>query len=245
MKINSTDSVKEYKIKVLINGLSGSGKTTQVTKIQAAGYKPLVVSFESGLLSIAGHKIDYVDGTRDDGGVLIPKELRIDRLMDIYRYILSEDSKKKYDTIYLDSLTEICQCMYDALKKEYPERKDSLVLYGELSQKMRSLIQAFRDIPYYHVVFTCLSKIEKDEFGKRYVGYDLIGSIADKVTQYYDESFYLRVNGEGQREFICQATDTVIAKDRSSKLKPVEMADLGAIFNTILMKGQENAIRPN
>lgn len=243
MKINSTNSVKEIKIKVLINGLSGAGKTTQVTKVKEAGYKPLVISFESGLLSIAGKSIDFIDGTKDDEGNVIPKESRITRLMEIYKYILSDECKKNYDTIYLDSLTEICQCMFDALKKEFPERKDNLVLYGELGQKMRDLIKAFRDIPHYHVVFTCLSKIEKDELGKRYVGYDLIGSIADKLPQFYDECFYLRINGEGTREFICQSTDSIIAKDRSSKLKQVEPADLGLIFNTITEKGKENVVR--
>ena len=239
MKINSTNSVKEHRLKVLINGLSGAGKTSQVKTIKSAGFKPLVISFESGLLSIANSDIDFIDGTKDDDEKLIPKELRLSRLTEIYHFIMSDEAKKKYDTIFIDSLTEICQCMFDALKKEYPERKDNLVLYGELGQKMRDLIKAFRDIPHYHVVFTCLSKIEKDESGKRYVGYDLIGSIADKLPQFYDESFYLRVNGEGQREFICRATDSIIAKDRSSKLNPIETADLGAIFNKII--GSENA----
>lgn len=240
MKINSTNSVNEQRLKVLINGLSGAGKTTQVTTLKQSGFKPLVISFESGLLSIANTGIDYIDGTRCDEGKTIAKELRINRLMDIYKFINLDETKKAYDTIFIDSLTEICQCMYDALKKEYPDRKDALVLFGELGQKMRDLIKAFRDLPNYHVVFTCLSKIEKDEIGKRYVGFDLIGAIADKIPQFLDEVFYLKVNEEGTRQFICQATDNVVAKDRSSKCQPIEPANLGAIF--LKIKGENKNV---
>lgn len=238
MRIASTNSVTENKIKCVINGLSGAGKTSLVRTLVGAGYKPLIASFESGLLSIAGTGIDYVDGTRDDAGNVIAKELRLQRLMEIYRYILSKEALEKYDTIYIDSLTEVCQCMFDALRKEYPDRKDNLVLYGELGQKMRDLIKAFRDIPNYHVVFTCLSKTEKDENGKRYLGFDLIGSIADKLPQFFDEVFYLHVTQDGGRELMCNNTTSIITKDRSSKLSSTETADLGAVFNKIL--GTEN-----
>lgn len=236
MKIQSTDSVKENKLKVVINGLSGAGKTTLVKTLKHAGYKVLIISFESGLLSIAGSGIDYIDGTKDDSGVVIAKEARINRLMDVYKFILTKEAQAKYDTIYIDSLTEISQCMFDALRKEYPERKDNLVLYGELGQKMREMIKAFRDIPHYHVVFTCLGKVEKDEVGKRFMGFDLIGSIADKLPQFFDLVFYLRAKEDTTRELICTATDSIIAKDRSSKLAHSEPADLGLIFDKITNK---------
>lgn len=234
MKIQTTNAVSENKIKCVVNGLSGAGKTYLVKSIRDGGFKPLVASFESGLLSIAGSNIDYVDGTRDDACVTISKELRIKRLMEIYHYILSAEARKKYDTLYIDSLTEISQCMFDMLRKEYPDRKDNLVLYGELGQKMRDLIKAFRDVPDYHVVFTCLSKIEKDESGKRYVGFDLIGSIADKLPQFFDEVFYLQVAQDGGRELLCNNTTSIVTKDRSGKLSSMEAADLGAVFNKIL-----------
>jgi ribosomal protein S13 len=236
MKIQSTNSVNESKIKAVLNGLSGAGKTTAVKSLKQSGFKPLVLSFEAGLLSIAGSEIDYIDGTTDDNNVVIPKDLRIDRLMDIYKYVHSKDAQTKYDVLYIDSLTEISQCMLDKLRKEYPDRKDNLVMYGELSSKMRDMIKAFRDTPHYHVIFTCLGKVEKDENGTRYMGFDLIGSIADKLPQFFDEVFYLRVGNEGQREYVCNSTANIIAKDRSGRLTNVETTDLGAIFSKILNK---------
>lgn len=232
MKIQSTDSVTENKIKCVISGFSGSGKTTQAKTLKP--YKPLVVSAEAGLLPLSGTGIDFIDITKDDSGNLIPKELRIKRLMDVYKYILTDEAKAKYGLIYIDSLTEISQVLFDHLRKEYPERKDNLVLYGDLGQKTRDVLKAFRDVPHYHVVFTCLTVVDKDESGKRFTAFDMIGGIKDKLPGFFDEVLYLRVNAEGQREFVCNQTESIIAKDRSSKLAAVEVGNLGAVFSKIL-----------
>lgn len=236
MKIQTTNSVTENKIKVLVNGPSGSGKTSLAKTLVNGGYRPLIISFESGLRSLYDSHIDFIDGTVDNDGKPLAKELRLPRLFEIYRYVLTDEARKKYDVIFSDSLSEICQCAFDAIRKEYPENKDNLVVYGMLAQKMKDILRAFRDIPYYHVVFTCLTKIEKDPNGVRYAGFDLIGSIADKVPGYLDEVFYLRVDKDGNRSIMCNSTDTVIAKDRSGKLNSVEPADLGLIFDKILGK---------
>lgn len=236
MLVQSTNSVKEHKIKCVISGISGAGKTTQVKTLKQGGYKPLIISFESGLLSISGSGIDFIDGSKDDSGNVIAKELRIKRLSEIYQFILQKEVMEKYDTIFIDSLTEISQCMYDSLRKEYPENKENLVLYGVLAQKMRDLIKGFRDIHNYHVVFSCLTKIEKDDNGRRFAGFDLIGSISDKLPGFFDEVLYLRATNDGTREFVCSPTENIIAKDRSSKLEHIEKADLGYIFNKILVE---------
>lgn len=237
MKIQTTNSVNEQKIKAVVYGLSGSGKTTLAATLKQ--YKPLIISAESGLMSLAGTGIDYIDITKDDAGNILPKETRIERLMEVYRYVLTPDAMQKYNTLFIDSLTEISQCLFDRLRKDFPERKDNLVLYGELGQKSRDLIKAFRDMPNYNVVFTCLSKVGKDETGKRFADFDLIGSISDKLPQFFDLVLYLRADAEGKRELICDSTDSIIAKNRGGKLDKVEPADLGFVFNKIT-KGVSN-----
>jgi len=233
MIVQSTDSVKENKIKAVITGVSGVGKTSLLATLKTGGYKPLIISAEGGLLSIAGTGIDFIDITKDDEGKLIPKEKRVNKLMDVYNYVLTKEAMDKYDTICLDSLTELSQCLFDALRKEFPDRKENLVLYGELAGKTRDLIKAFRDIPHYNVVFTCLTKVEKDDNGRRFAGFDLIGSISDKLPQFFDAVLYLRANEKGERELICNSTDAIIAKDRSGKLDKSEPANLGSVFAKI------------
>jgi hypothetical protein len=124
---------------------------------------------------------------------------------------------------------------------KYPDRKDSLVLFGELGQATRDVVKIFRDLDY-HVVFTILSKIEKDDSGRRFVGFDLIGGISDKLPQFLDIVTYLKVDNDGKRSFICAPTDAILAKDRSGKLDAVEY-DLGTMFNKINKKGENNNVR--
>jgi hypothetical protein len=238
MKIQSTQDIASHKVKLAIYGKSGAGKTMSVVGLVNAGYKPIVASFEGGLLSLQKYNIPYLDGTRDDNDNSVPKEDRADRLRDIFKFLRTDEMKQRYDTIVLDSLTEISQCLYDKLKKEYPDRKDSLVLFGELGQRTRDLVKAFRDLEY-HVVFTVLSKIDKDDTGRHFAGFDLIGGIAEKLPQFLDIVTYLKVDNEKNRSFICAPTDAILAKDRSGKLNDVEY-DLGTMFNKILNKEGEN-----
>lgn len=232
MKIQNTNNVNEQKIKAVVYGLSGAGKTTLAKTLKE--YRPLVISAESGLMSLAGSGIDFVDITKDDEGKLLPKEDRIKRLMQVYNYAMTDEARAKYNLLFIDSLTEISQCLFDAMRKEYPDRRENLVMFGEIGQKSRDVLKAFRDAGHYHVVFTCLSITDKDETGKRFASFDMIGSISSKLAQYFDFVLYLRVNQEGVRELICNSTDSIVAKNRGGKLLNVEPADLGSIFKKAL-----------
>ena len=241
MKIQSTANVKNHKVKLLDTGPSGAGKTTSIGTLKAAGFRPIVYGLEAGLLPLSRVPggIDFIDGSKDENGKPLPRELRSGGLRKFFAFLQTEECRNKYDTVVLDSLTEISQCLFDELKAKYPDRKDSLVLYGELGQYTRSLIKNFRDLDY-HVVITCLTKVEKDEAtGKRYVAFDLIGSISEKVAQLFDIVLYLRVTPEGGREFVCCQTESIGAKDRSGRLDPIEKPDLGEIFKKVLSDGKE------
>lgn len=233
MKIKSTNSIEQQKIKAFVYGFSGAGKTSLAKTLP----KCLVISAESGLLSIANSGIDYIDISQNDSGDLIPKEKRIDRLVDVYRWLLTDDAKK-YDWIMLDSLSEIGQCLVDRLRKEFPDKKDTLAMWGEYANKMRDLVKSFRDLPNHNVVIVSLAVVEKDENGKRFAAVDLQGSISQKIAGYFDLFLYLHTakqdDGSIKRELICQSEDWVIAKDRSGILSQREEADLGKIAGKIL-----------
>lgn len=234
MRIENTRSIKENKIKCVTYGPSGSGKTTLIKTLKEEGFNPFAINLESGFLSIAGSDIDYVDATKDDEGKPLQKHEKLGRLMDCYKYVLTPEAMKKYDTLVVDSLSEVSSVMFDAIRKEYPDMKDNLVVYGLLAQKMKDFLRALRDIPNYHVVFICLSKVEKDQDGRRFAAVEMIGSISDKLAGFVDEFLYLRVNDKEERELICSSTGSIIAKDRSGRLDKIEPANLGKIFKKIL-----------
>lgn len=236
MLIKSTKEYDAHFLKGLIFGPAGHGKTT-TAKTLYPEFKTLVVSAESGLLPLAGSPIDFVDITRDQNGALIQdKRARLDRLMEVYKFLLTD---KKYDAVFVDSLSELSTTMVESLQREFPDRKDSLVLWGENVKRMRALIKCFRDLPNKHVFMSCLSEIEKDDVGKRFVTVDMAGKISKEVAAFFDLVLYLNVDETGKRTFITQPTPQIICKDRSGLLNPIEEPDLSVIINKIIVKQKE------
>lgn len=238
MKIQNTANAKASKIKMAVYGPSGAGKTC----LAATCPRPLLISLESGTLSLAGKDIPYIDASRNNTGEVIPKERRAQRIVEIYQYLNTKDAKEKYETVILDSLTEIGQCMVDYAANEYPDPKDSFPKWGLYNTKMIGMIKGFRDLPDYHVLFTALSVTEKDENGMRYANIDLQGSIADKFPGFFDIVMYLNVAKDGVRTLITGRTPNIIAKDRSGKLDHVEPPDLGVIINKILKEEKNHVV---
>ena len=140
-----------------------------------------------------------------------------------------------YKNVFVDGITEISELFVEELNKQFPNRADAFPMWGEYAKKMRSVIKNFRDLPY-NVFITVVSEVDKDENNKRFMGFQVAGSISKKLPQYFDEVFFVHVNAEGKRTLVTQATDTIIAKDRSNKLNAVEEPNLAEILAKINKK---------
>lgn len=240
MKIISTENIGINELKILVFGESGAGKTSLAKTIKEP---TIILSAEAGLLPLRGEKIDVIDLTKDDSGKLLPKEKRIDRLIESYKYLQTEEAQKKYKWVFIDSLTEINQNLLEKLQAEYTERKDSLVLFGELSKGMRGIVKSFRDLPSYNVVFTALSEIEKDENSQRYTTISLVGKFASQLPAFFDAVLFLHAardeEGNIKRVLVTEKSEKLVAKDRSAALSKFESPDLSIIANKIRNKKTE------
>lgn len=216
---------------MLIYGESGSGKTSLAGSL---GKDTLVISGEAGLLCIRDAELDFVDLSKDDKGEVVQDALgRLKILSETFKELHDNDElKKKYKNVFVDGITEIGELMVEALTLQFPDRKDSFPMWGEYSKRMRSVIKNFRDLPY-NVFMTAVSEPDVDENKRRYMGFQVAGSIGRKMPQYFDEVFYLYVDGEGKRSLITQKTDALVCKDRSNKLAPSEEPDLSLIMAKI------------
>lgn len=234
MRIENTKNISTNSLKILVFGESGVGKTSLA---KTTGEPTLIVSAESGLLSLSGSDIDVVNISTDEEGNRIPREKRILRLLDVYTYLNTDAAKKKYKWVFLDSLTEIFQNIVEQLVLEFPDRKDTFPMWGEYAKRTRGLIKEFRDIPHYNVVFSALSINDKDETtGKRFIGIDVQGKISQQLPAYFDEVFYyfIEKSPDGEvRKLLTGKADNVVAKDRSGKLDKFEQPDLSKIANKI------------
>lgn len=231
MKIQNTKTISQDKLKILVYGESGVGKTTLASTI---GESTLIISAESGLLSIASSEIDVIDLSTDDDGNIIPKEKRIARLGQAYNYLLSDECKQKYKWIFIDSLSEISQNLVEKLNQEFPDRSQSLVMYGENAKQIKNIVKMFRDLPFYNVVLTALASPDKDENNKRIMDISLVGNFSKHIAAYFDEVFFMTMDKEEKRVLVTAKTDYAQAKDRSGKLNKLEDANLKTIKEKIL-----------
>jgi nucleoside-triphosphatase THEP1 len=230
MKINSTKDLHTTRLKFLISGVPGSGKTSLARTINEP---TIVISAEAGLLPLAGHNIDVIDISTNDEGQVIPSDQRIERLRQALAFLLTDEARAKYKWVFVDSLTEISQNLVEALQKEFPDRKETLVLYGENSKRMRAIVKAFRDLPWYNVVFTALVEDNKDELNRNIKSISMVGKIAQTIACYFDEVLFLHVfeddEGVTKRKLVTRASEKVVAKDRSGKLNQLEDPNLQQI----------------
>jgi len=231
MKIHSTNDLGANRLKILIYGEAGSGKTSLVKTLKE---KTLVISAEAGLLSIKGSGIDYIDVSLDDNGQPVPKEHRLNRFQDVYKYVLQKEVQEKYKWLFIDSLTEIGQNLLEGLQKIYPEKKDGMNLWGDYDKQAKAFVKSFRDLPYYNVCFTALEKEEKDNDNRRHMKVDMDGKVGKRLPAFFDEVFWLHVDSDtGERHLWTSRRDDRVAKDRSGMLDTEEPADLQLIVNKI------------
>lgn len=227
MLIKSTNSAESTRVTMLVYGKSGAGKTTLAKTLPG---KTLIISAESGLLSLKDFQIDYVE---------LEGKTATEKLISLHSIATELASKVEYDNIFIDSITEISQIFVEHFQAQYQSRSDALVLWGEYSKSMRAFIKRLRDMAPYNVIMSCLEKEDKDDLSRKIYMPDLNGKISTQILQFFDEVFNLKVvmkDDEEKRVLITDHFDGFVGKDRSGKLAKFEPANLTHIFNKILNK---------
>ena len=188
--------------------------------------RTLIISFESGLLSILDESgfedLQYVEPSN------------LSDLKDIYDNLKNDkDLAAKYDTIFIDSLSEISDMMLEALKQDptvYTGMKDNMKLYMINQEKVVGIAKSFRDLKGYNVIMTALAATKTTNMVEKLLPSMAGQKLADKLPPLYDFVWYLEVTSDGVRRLITQPTSSITAKSRSRKLESAEEPNLGNIL---------------
>ena len=218
ISLKTTSGLSANGVKVLVYGQAGAGKTTLIKTLPDV----VVLSAEGGLLSIQDADLPYLEITS------------MADLMEAYKWLSSGDAKK-FQSVALDSISEIAEVCLNTEKKI---AKDPRQAYGSMQEQMADVIRAFRDLPGRHVLMT--AKLEKtaDEMGRILYAPSMPGNkMGQSLPYFFDEVLALRVekdaDGVSQRALMCDSDGLWIAKDRSGKLATWEAPDLGEIIRKI------------
>lgn len=219
MKKTNTNKTNMH-VKCLVYGAAGIGKTTLCTTAP----RPLIVSAEGGLLSLKGldPPIDVIEiKTEED-------------ISEVLEYLEKKKTQKKYDTICIDSLSDIAEVVLAEQKATYTNKQQA---YGEYNDIMMEIIKSFRDLKGYHVYMTAKRKrgAEEEQFCPHITG----ATMLTNLPYLFDEVLALVLYEDGEdsyRVLQCKTTDDYEVKDRSGELKKYEKPDLEELFKKILTK---------
>lgn len=217
--LQSTKGLHTNGVKILVYGHSGAGKTSLIPTLLS----PIVLSAEGGLLSIADAEVPFIEIAD------------MATLMEAYTFLTESHEAEQFQSVALDSISEIAEVVLSAEKKK---TKDPRQAYGELINQMQELVRAFRDLRGKHVYFTAKCDKQQDEQGRLLYSPSMPGAkLGQQLPYFFDEVFALRVekgeDGKPVRALQCDSDGLWAAKDRSGKLEAWEMPDLGEIIRKI------------
>lgn len=218
IKITSTKDAKGDGVKALVYGKAGIGKT----KLMGTAPNPIILSAEAGLLSLKDQDIPVI---------------LIETIEDVHEAyeMLTGPEGDKYDTICLDSISEIAEVLLTHYKKTL---KDGRQAYGTLNDDMNILIRHFRDIKGKNVIFSAKQmRVTDDDTGITSYNAMMPGkNLVNGLPFFFDLVLYMTMMTDEDGTFRALKTEAEFghdAKDRSGELDAVEEPNLTKIFNKI------------
>ena len=214
MQVNSTKSFTN-RASILLYGRAGIGKTVALSRTP----KPLILSAEAGLLSLVNVDVPYITIRS------------IQDLRDTYAWLLHGDNAKPYETICIDSLSEICDMSFleckDAVGTKVP------ALYSELRSRILPLISCFKKL-HKHLVVTAreTTKLDDDKHSVKAPG--VIGNkLVEDMPYLFDVVLYYCFNRESKRIVYAKGGVNHVAKDRTGLL-PLIYTDTSNVLNDVI-----------
>ena len=218
IQLRRTSEVHEAGVKALVYGAAGAGKTT----VAATMPDVVILSAESGLLSIAGADLPFIEVDS------------MATLEEAYRWLSESAEAREFQSVALDSISEIAEVV---LSVEKAKAKDPRQAYGEMQDKMNGLIRAFRDLPGRHVLFTAKMERTNDETGRLLYAPSMPGQkLGQNLPYFFDLVLASRVETvEGQivRRLQTQTDGIYTAKARGYALDFWEEPDFSSIVAKI------------
>lgn len=237
MNITNTSDIHQERVKLLIYGQTGIGKTYQIRFLPED--KTLIIAAEPGLMTLKNTKFDVVDITKrknkDGEEENVPLHERPAILKQVFEELVNDPANKdKYEYIVLDSLTEIAESILASEEIKNKDDKNGYKVWGEYAKRLVGTLKAFRDMPHYNVIFTALEEFTEDDSKRLIFRPSMPGKAAHKAcAAAFDFVLRLTVNNEGKREFQTQASRNAIAKTRGVMLPNPMEANLGKLIEEI------------
>lgn len=165
--------------------------------------KPVFASAENGLLSIVStlwYSPDFVEVKT------------IDDLQELYKFL--KEKPHDYQTLVIDSMTEINEKIKEAIEKKLWKRMQ-IQDRGDLSAKIKWIIRWIQDLQM-NVILICQEKLNTDDDGHVInVKPSLNWKNADEIAYLMDIVAYMYIDAQGNRMITTKPNPKIVSKDRT------------------------------
>jgi hypothetical protein len=209
-------------LNILIHGQAGTGKN----RLCATATDPIILSAEQGLLSLTEFDLPAI-------------EIRsIADFAEAFRFLQSSDEASQYQTICLDSLSELAEIM---LSEQKERNKDARMAYMMTQENIMKIIKGLKNLGRM-MYCSAKSELQNDDgtgmsyFAPSFPGsklsvqmpyvFDVVGAMRAEMADDGNVHRYVQTANDGK----------YIAKDRTGKLATFEEPDLGVFINKIFNK---------
>jgi hypothetical protein len=201
---------------------------------------PVILSAESGLLSLSRQNLERIFGVNTPGITYNipyrPIRSKAD-FVEAYHYFANPayGARQHVSSIVVDSASEIAELLLTNAKAM---NKDGRMAFGVMIEELVQLMKLFRDLPGYNVYMTAKTELLKGSDGMLRWMPMMPGQKAGPALPYlFDEVFYLGVartpEGKKYRYLLTDRDERYEAKDRSGMLDEYERPDLSNIIRKI------------
>jgi len=202
---NSKGLAKTGGVRILMYGSSSASKTYQAIHTG----KTIVISSEKADLTLNEYDVDILHITS------------LSELKSAYKFV--EKNVDKYDTVFIDSLTDIGEQIVTELKDSGNyTASDTFKMWADFTDLMVKISKSFRDLQGINVVLIALEESVKNGFDEKIMPQIPAKKAQKKLISLYDIVIRLCVNENGDREFICHSNVESEARDRSGNLERIE-----------------------
>lgn len=231
--IHSGDLPAANRVKALIYGAAGSGKTVLCATADA----PLVVSVEGGALSLRPQNLDRLfEGVDHVSSVPLWDAPTLLEVQEVVSWMTHSAEARQFGTICFDSLTAIAE---KRLQEDLKAHRDGRRAYGEMLEFMRALLAVLMRHPAHHLIFLARQERVQDGLTSALMHNAWVPgqALIRYIPHVFDEVMCLRIAEGETRVLQCRADAQHEAKDRSGQLELFEPAHLGAVVRKCMGAG--------
>lgn len=216
----ASDFAKHFGVKAIIYGPPGSAKTPLINTCP----RPVLLACEPGMLSMRGSNVPTYQG------------FDAKAIDDFFDWFFKSNETKNFDTLALDSASQMCEVYLDKAKKE---NKHGLKAYGEMAENVLKHLNMLYFTQYKHTYLIAKQEIFTENGLSMKRPYYPGRQLPIEMPHKYDVVAQLDIHnvpGVGQtRAFRCIGSIDTMARNRTGTLSEFEPPDFSALVTKAMI----------